>query len=69
MKNPDAPFTPRQSFGIFKLIRRDVRELFEQKNITRQQASDLMQTAYSSRSQGGSIQEANDAFNIALAAL
>lgn len=69
MNRPDDPCTPGQTWGIFKIIQRDIRETFKQRKVTKQQASDLMQAAYAVRNSGGTSQEANDAFNIALDAL
>lgn len=66
MKNPNEPCTPQQTWGIFKIIRRDIRDIFQQRGVTKQQASDLMGVAYAARSNSNSTQEAETAFNKAL---
>ena len=69
MKNPNEPCTPGQTWGIFKITRCDVRKTFEQKGVTKKQASDLMQIAYDARNNDGSAQKAEIALNEALSNL
>ena len=45
-KNPDAEPTSSQTFGLFKLTRKDCREEVTRREINRQQFSELMGKVY-----------------------